>query len=745
MAKNSLFLKLIPILLFTTTFIVYSFTACRTNPGFADSDEIITISHLLGVAHPPGYPLQIVITKLFTLLPIPGSIAFKANLTSAFLHSLTTTVLYLIFSKLLIILDKKSLNSSLLKYAIPITGSLLLAFSGPFWLYASVAEVFALNNLLITLTIYSALTWFQISTQNLQKSFSKNEIKWLLLTAFLAGLGLSHVQTFVLLFPGLIIFLFHTLYKYKLFSRYHFPIFPLIILTIILSFILPNLLLFWLNSRQVRVSWFFQNNLSQWFKLITRQDYTGYNLEAGQNYAPYINSINIFQNFPGLIFYLKSLFQYFTPISPLLAILGFIYLYKNQKNLFVFILSLLLTTGFILPIFIGLPQTIQPDYQTLLGIIIRQYTPSFTIFAIIQGIGLISLINYLKKISQNKYHSITTTSILLILVLFSIISNFKLANQRNNNYAQNYSREVLESVKPNSIIICFFDFSCMSLIHAQQVEGLRKDVIILSQSPKINQNFLSKNPHLKGFSYEENPFYVTDIISWNIDKHPVYLTDAIQMYIKTLGVEGNPFFLIPSKYIYEVVKTIPKDLPQIDYQLSEKALNNNPPALNYLQKGNKEYLSFFHTMASFIYAQLGKNDMATKNIQLALQLKSDYQLAQIVQSQILVGIIDKNENVYAKNQPQNSQKLEDLADNYLKTQDIKNAVDLYFKATLANPQNTNARLKLAHIYEQYGFYYQSKREYDHVLKIDSTNSQAQTQSHILTQTLKTTPIKYLTP
>ena len=47
-----------------------------------DGSELATIPSLLGLAHPPGYPLYIWLGKLFSLLPL-GDVAFRMNLMSA--------------------------------------------------------------------------------------------------------------------------------------------------------------------------------------------------------------------------------------------------------------------------------------------------------------------------------------------------------------------------------------------------------------------------------------------------------------------------------------------------------------------------------------------------------------------------------------------------------------------------------------------------------------------------------------
>ncbi len=62
---------------------------------YGDMAEFQTLSYTLGMTHPSGYPTQILIGKLFTLLPF-GKIAWRVNLMSAVFGALAVANLYLI-------------------------------------------------------------------------------------------------------------------------------------------------------------------------------------------------------------------------------------------------------------------------------------------------------------------------------------------------------------------------------------------------------------------------------------------------------------------------------------------------------------------------------------------------------------------------------------------------------------------------------------------------------------------------
>ena len=136
-----------------------------------DSGALITVVHTTGIAHAPGYPLYILLCKLFTVLPA-ASVAWRVNLASAFFAAAAAALLMLFVARL-------TAN----RWA-GIAAAGVFAFSPYVWHYAVVAEVFSLNNLFIAAILLAALAY-------VERPGSRR--LWLL--AFLSGLAVSHHQT----------------------------------------------------------------------------------------------------------------------------------------------------------------------------------------------------------------------------------------------------------------------------------------------------------------------------------------------------------------------------------------------------------------------------------------------------------------------------------------------------------------------------------------------------------------------
>jgi hypothetical protein len=97
---------------------------------WGDSAEFQTLSYTLGMTHPTGYATQIIIGKLFTLIPV-NNIAYRVNLMSAFFGALAVANTFLI----VMLLTGSRVAS--------ISASLLLALTEGFWWRALIAESYA--------------------------------------------------------------------------------------------------------------------------------------------------------------------------------------------------------------------------------------------------------------------------------------------------------------------------------------------------------------------------------------------------------------------------------------------------------------------------------------------------------------------------------------------------------------------------------------------------------------------------
>ncbi|MGV8162854.1 MAG: glycosyltransferase family 117 protein [Candidatus Nanoarchaeia archaeon] len=174
--KKSFFL--IPLI---SSFILYFCTLAPTT-YWDDSGEMITAAFTLGIPHPSGFPLFVLLGKLFSFIPL-YTVAWRLNLMSALFSSLSVMLLSLITYRMT--------KDRFAGFA----AGMVLAVLAVFWHYATVAEVYSLNMFLILLEIYLLLLW---------REKRKNFI--LYVAAGLFGLSLTTHPTSILLLPAFIYF-----------------------------------------------------------------------------------------------------------------------------------------------------------------------------------------------------------------------------------------------------------------------------------------------------------------------------------------------------------------------------------------------------------------------------------------------------------------------------------------------------------------------------------------------------------
>jgi len=147
-------------------------------PGVFDSAMLQAAVYVLGIGHPTGYPTYMMLTHLFTYLPV-GDVAYRVNLASAVYGVAAVGVVYAVGLRF---------GGRIVAAA---AGALAFGVSETFWSQATIAEVYTLNVLFISLVILVLLLWRESGRD-----------RYLLLAAFLAGLSLTHHLTSTLVIPA---------------------------------------------------------------------------------------------------------------------------------------------------------------------------------------------------------------------------------------------------------------------------------------------------------------------------------------------------------------------------------------------------------------------------------------------------------------------------------------------------------------------------------------------------------------
>lgn len=147
----------------------------------ADSGELQVVAANLGVAHPPGFPLYVMLGHLWTRLPFGDSPAYRLNLFSAATSTLTLVIIYL---TVVLLARRRPLLAGL-------TAAIALGTATTFWAQATTANIRSLTGLFTALTLYCLVCFGLAVTKREGENGSSRPDRWLVLAALALGLGIT--------------------------------------------------------------------------------------------------------------------------------------------------------------------------------------------------------------------------------------------------------------------------------------------------------------------------------------------------------------------------------------------------------------------------------------------------------------------------------------------------------------------------------------------------------------------------
>jgi len=450
-------IKIKPIYL--VLFIFSILYVASTFPVFSTGDGggLALASHLLGIAHPPGYPFYAQINKIFSFFPV-GNIGSRIALSSVFFAVLSLYLVYLITKK---IISKTSLEIDNIEIfsTIPVV---FLGVAYSFYYNAVVIKFYPLTLFLVLLLVLIGL----------EVSFNKNLDKRLVLTAsFLLGIGSSiHHTSLMMTIPLFILGAFY----FKNFIR-------LIIPSAFLFFLgfLVNVYLYIRSQKDCFAVMGKAENLYNFYFLIARKAYgSSSSIDlASQSVSNLQGFINASKN----LIYLLSI--NFSAVFFLFLILGFIYLFKKDRQVFIF----LLITFLVYTLLVGkltftediFSDKISDVAQTLNVVGNQYFLPAMALFSIIFGIGIYNSFLFIKSQKMEFIYKVVPV-ILMIFPFVFLIGRFSQTNNINNWVPYYFGKDFLSISPVASITAVRGDPEIFGTLYLKLLGKYRDDVCILT-------------------------------------------------------------------------------------------------------------------------------------------------------------------------------------------------------------------------------------------------------------------------
>jgi hypothetical protein len=172
---------------------------CRT-VFWWDTGELAANAHVLGIPHRPGFPLYVLVGRVFSLSPF-GDIFYRVNFLSALCASAALGIFAYVWHGLLSHIWR---TTRWWETVMPIVVA-LTAIAGTYtlWMQAARAEVYA-----PTLLAWAFMIAIMFGAERSVRTGHGGLTRWLFAAAFLGGLGLGlHNATFASTLPAVFVFL----------------------------------------------------------------------------------------------------------------------------------------------------------------------------------------------------------------------------------------------------------------------------------------------------------------------------------------------------------------------------------------------------------------------------------------------------------------------------------------------------------------------------------------------------------
>jgi tetratricopeptide (TPR) repeat protein/uncharacterized membrane protein YhaH (DUF805 family) len=508
---------------------------------FWDAGEFISTSHILGIPHPPGTPLFVLIGRVWSLLPLPFSVPYKLNLLSALSTTVAALFLFVAVTKVLwgLVSETGDGTRKWLVYGGAFAAAVVSSTAITVWENATETEVYSISLLIIAILTWLAFRWREQRGTNAAKTT-------LILMAYLAGLSVGNHLMALLAGPALLVFFLVTAEGLE-FRYYASVVVGLISLTLLvfagidldafgsgrflddpgllageviewlpfLLFLATTILcMYWMHGLGslkifLFLLLFFLLGLSVHFYLpiraaldprINEADPITWNafwdVLLRKQYGarpPFPRTVDFVQ------YQLPLYFTYFfrqyghRVVAILFSLIGIYGAYTHarldRKSFWYFLMVYLATSiglVFYLNFKLGHTQALdQFPAQDLHEVRERDYffEVSFTFFGLWVGMGLAALGLFLKELLGKRRKAATAGSLAVCLLAFVPSKlNFFESDRSNNWIAWDYAYDILISAEPYGVIFTNGDNDTFPLWFLQEVEGVRRDVMVANLS-----------------------------------------------------------------------------------------------------------------------------------------------------------------------------------------------------------------------------------------------------------------------
>jgi hypothetical protein len=498
-----------------------------------DAGEFITAAKVLGIPHPPGTPLFVLLGHVWGEIVAVGAYAWRLNSLSACFSAAGAGCLFLVAHRLL------AGEEELLRIGGATAAALISAFSFTVWQNSNETEVYTVATFSI-----AAIAWLCLRWRALRQEDPGRAPHLLLLIIYIAALSIGNHLLALLVGPAVSVFIFHTLRRsgaedpadariewsewaalsalWVLLIAVGLGSTPLLYLGAVLFAVALGLCiharalafpavavalaavgisiyayLYIRSGLQPRLDEADPETWRNLLAVIRREQFGSRGLldhplfypgegNPGRNLTLIGQQfINFFQYWSWQWGRMLSLVPMIvvTLIFTSLGVLGFDVARRRDSGIAYLLGALWLITGFGLVIYMNFKPGFSlfwDQYRSIDQHEVRErdyfFVVSFQIWGVFAGIGLMHVIRRLPR---------WTLAVAVLVVLLPFALNFRWASRRHGpdtTIARDFAYNLVQSVEPYGALFAFGDNDTFPVWYLQEVEGIRQDVTLINLS-----------------------------------------------------------------------------------------------------------------------------------------------------------------------------------------------------------------------------------------------------------------------
>ena len=551
-------------------FVLYLLTLAPSTAMW-DTSEYITAAYTLGLPHPPGNPLFVLIGRVFAIIPISSSIAVRINLLAAVCSAVSAGMWFLITERVLVSWFpqrwKRILGGSL--------AALIGATAFTVWNQSVVNEkVYTVSLLGIALVSWLMIRWCD-------EPDGRKPDRILVLVAYLCGLGYANHMAGMLAAPAVgiavLIVRWRTIMRWKLLlacaAALVFGITPFAMQPIRAAHF-PAL-----NEGEPTAC---RDGLKLDCTLSAgTYDAFMYNFNRGQYGKPQLTERQAPFSAQVGMWWLYFKWQwlrdahYDRPFAQsllasaflMLGLLGGYVHHQRDRRSFWYFGSLMFSMTLFLIYYLNFKYgASQAPDLTGVNREVRDrdyfYLWSFSAWGVWAALGLVAVWDSIASLIGREQvvagrstserptrRALLMASPVLALALIPLFTNWTTASRAGQTDTADFARDLLNSVEPYGVLVTVGDNDTFPLWYAQEVEGVRRDVVVANTSLLNTDWYTRQLIRREVFEYDaaKGPAIYRNTVWTKPARGPLHMTrdqaDSVPAYIqldRPMTFQGGP-------------------------------------------------------------------------------------------------------------------------------------------------------------------------------------------------------------